>query len=378
MIPGDLVSRPQQAADIALRPVAPTQELTDKLGGLDIGQRVRAEIQAMLPNGTYRALVNQRNITLALPFSAKSGDTLELLVTESDGKTALAVLSHQSKDGAGTQMARESVSTTLSRAAQTIAQLSERPDGSRDGAKGLALNNNQPIAETPPRTASDILPLLKQAIAQSGMFYESHQADWVEGRLAQATLLQEPQGKLSAAETLRQAASAANIGTSPVNVEMPQAPATGTLRDATAPLSQNAAQHAGQIVAPQAQPIVQHQLDALATQNFVWQGQAWPGQAMRWEIEEDGRSAGHTDDDTAPRWRTGLRLALPALGGVSAQIGLDGKQLSIDIRVDEAITETRMRADSAALRQQLDQAGLTLSALHIVQDDSLGGQESQQ
>ena len=60
MIPGDLVSRPQQAADIALRPVAPTQELTDKLGGLDVGQRIRAEIQAMLPNGTYRALVFQK------------------------------------------------------------------------------------------------------------------------------------------------------------------------------------------------------------------------------------------------------------------------------------------------------------------------------
>ena len=86
MIPPDVASRLQSSADVALRPVAPAQELTDKLGGLDVGQRVLAEIQAMLPNGTYRALINQRNITLALPFSAKSGDTLELLVTESDGK----------------------------------------------------------------------------------------------------------------------------------------------------------------------------------------------------------------------------------------------------------------------------------------------------
>lgn len=35
-----------------------------------------AEIQAMLPNGTYRAIINQRNVTLALPFSAKTGDSL--------------------------------------------------------------------------------------------------------------------------------------------------------------------------------------------------------------------------------------------------------------------------------------------------------------
>ena len=42
-----------------------------------------AEIQAMLPNGSYRAVVAQREITLALPFSAKSGDSLELEVVVS-------------------------------------------------------------------------------------------------------------------------------------------------------------------------------------------------------------------------------------------------------------------------------------------------------
>ncbi|MBV5350506.1 hypothetical protein JZU71_05155, partial [bacterium] len=36
-----------------------------------------------------------------------------------------------------------------------------------------------------------------QAITQSGMFYESHQAEWIEGRYQKADLLQEPQGKLS-------------------------------------------------------------------------------------------------------------------------------------------------------------------------------------
>lgn len=35
------------------------------------------------------APINQRNITLALPFSAKAGILSELLVTESDGKLAL-------------------------------------------------------------------------------------------------------------------------------------------------------------------------------------------------------------------------------------------------------------------------------------------------
>jgi hypothetical protein len=60
----------------------------------------------------------------------------------------------------------------------------------------LPLNGNQPIAAGPPNNAQDLLPLLKQAISESGMFYEAHQAEWVEGRYSKAQLLQEPQGRL--------------------------------------------------------------------------------------------------------------------------------------------------------------------------------------
>ena len=64
MIPADLASRMQVSADTTLRPVAPTQEISDKLSGLSAGQRVMAEIQAMLPNGTYRAMINQRKFVV--------------------------------------------------------------------------------------------------------------------------------------------------------------------------------------------------------------------------------------------------------------------------------------------------------------------------
>ena len=57
-------------------PVAAAQKIADVLSNLVPGQRVLAEIQALLPNGNYRAIVAQREITLALPFSAKAGDTL--------------------------------------------------------------------------------------------------------------------------------------------------------------------------------------------------------------------------------------------------------------------------------------------------------------
>ena len=58
MIPADVTSRMQVSADPALRPVAPSQEIADKLPGLVAGQKIMAEIQSLLPNGTYRALIN--------------------------------------------------------------------------------------------------------------------------------------------------------------------------------------------------------------------------------------------------------------------------------------------------------------------------------
>lgn len=52
-----------------------------------------------------------------------------------------------------------------------------------------------------PKTAADLVPVLKQALTESGMFYEAHQARWVAGEFPTENLKQEPQGKLSSAQT---------------------------------------------------------------------------------------------------------------------------------------------------------------------------------
>ena len=406
MIPADVASRLQVSADSALRPVAPSQEIADKLSGLVAGQKVMAEIQAMLPNGTYRAMINQRNITLALPFAAKSGDSLELQVTESDGKLALAVVSRPDAEGGKTAAA---TSATLSRTGQLISTLFSGAREARRGPVALPLNGNQPIASSPPNSANDLLPLLKQAITQSGMFYEAHQAEWVAGRFTKSALLQEPQGKLSlpsafAAAVFEEQASAALLKASlpansgdqpnagPLKTSAPEganpSPATAHLKTAVpADLAQpqaprpgvevapaqnsaesnkpTAVQAQGPVVAPQTQAVVQQQLDALATQNFAWQGQVWPGQDMRWEIDEDGARYAQEDDEAAAKWTTRLNLTLPNLGEFSAQIRLQGNQVSLTMSAGNAKTRDLIRAASLALRSQLDEAGLTLATLGI-------------
>lgn len=370
MIPADVVSRTQVSADLSLRPVAPTQEITDKLSGLAVGQRIMAEIQALLPNGTYRALVNQRNITLALPFSAKSGDALELEVTESDGELSLAVIAHKAAGGGA---AKESVSTTLSRTGQLIGELFSKSGEAGGGTKALLLNGNQPIAGTAPGSAQDILPLLKEAIARSGMFYESHQAEWVAGRFPKAALLQEPQGTLSQPAAFQEAAE--NAATQ-ARIPHPQAGAAEILQGRNAPAAEQTAlqrtvaepaqnQVPGQLVAPQVQSLVHHQLEALASQNFVWQGQIWPGQNMRWEIEEDARHGAPGEEEAENPWNTRLNLVFPNLGGINARISLQGGQIALSIQLDSERSLSLIQASSGLLRQQLADAGLSLTSIGI-------------
>ncbi|MBK8117208.1 MAG: flagellar hook-length control protein FliK [Candidatus Accumulibacter sp.] len=363
MIRADSANRLQPAADIALRPAPPAQEITDKLSGLVAGQRLLAEIQSLMPNGSYRALINQRNVTLALPFAANSGDTIELEVTESDGKLTLAVVAT-----AGSESGRDeggSAATSLSRTGQLISNLLGGPRDGKGGPVALPMNGNQPIATSPPTDAQELLPLLKQAITTSGMFYESHQAEWVDGRYSKEQLLQEPQGKLAPQTPLPQLQQPSTIGD---NIVISGSPADTAPVVAKTPEANTGVAQPSQAVAAQAQSLVQQQLEAFATQNFSWQGQVWPSQPMNWQIDEpkeqrDG--SGRDSDDGSEKWQTRLRLTLPTLGEVDARLHIQGTQITLAVAATDSGTRTLLRDGAASLRIQLEQAGLDLTSIGI-------------
>jgi hypothetical protein len=358
-----------------LRPAPPAQEIADKLPGLVAGQRLLAEVQSLLPNGTYRALINQRNVTLALPFAAKSGDAIELQVAESNGKLTLAVVARTAAEGG--KAGNEASATQLSRTGQLIGTLLA---GTRDGkgsAPPLALNGNQPIATAPLGAAQALVPLLKQAIVQSGMFYEAHQAEWVEGRYSKAQLQQEPQGKLPAESAAPHASPANNPAASLARTVADGAPTPGAAGEAAgkagaapsapSPPSAQPATPAqlAQPVAPQAQGLVQQQLEAFATQNFSWQGQVWPGQQMQWEIQNQTEDRAADHDSAGEKWQTRLHLTLPRLGEVDARLHIHGQQLTLSMTAGDAQTRVLLRSEAATLHSQLEQAGLDLASLGI-------------
>ncbi len=62
-------------------------------------------------------------------------------------------------------------------------------------------------------------------------------------------------------------------------------------------------------------PLVRQQLDMLATGQFRWTGEAWPGAKLDWTIQQDGdeweRGGGGAGAEEDYPWRTRLTLSLP-------------------------------------------------------------------
>jgi len=137
--------------------------------------------------------------------------------------------------------------------------------------------------------------------------------------------------------------------------------ARAALGDASADVAQATSLH------PATMPLVRQQLDLLATDQFRWIGEAWPGARLDWTIEPDG-SGGHAaraaDMEDGIAWRTRLTLTLPSLGTVDADLVLNGTQLIARLGANEAGAERLTRHESE-LRARLLASGLQLGGLSI-------------
>lgn len=195
-------------------------------------------------------------------------------------------------------------------------------------ASTVALSSTSPLLEEASGEAEAWVGPLRQAVKASGMFYEAHQVRWVRGEQTLADIQREPQAKLNQAEF---------AGTRVAELDgMPQ----------------DAARLAGR------------QLQMLEGQPFVWQGQAWPGQMLQWQIEE--RPDGEGDGEQEPAaWRTQMRLKLPRLGGVFAEINLMSQGLKFRLRADDPETLSAMREALPLLTNRLDAAGLAVLGVQI-------------
>ncbi|KVR10447.1 ribonuclease E [Burkholderia ubonensis] len=295
------------------------------------------------------------------------------------------------------------------------------PDAARQAAlpSGQAASSAQAVRDAsaaPPVVA--LRAALAQAVSESGLFYESHLAQWLAGQRPLAALAREPQARLlapadahppaadsvlddlldarlplpspapraAAQQTPGQgtpagapprapahdflgpdvvhARGAGAADARPETADSRWTPARAALADAASPDAQGAAPVT---VHPAAVPLVRQQLDVLATDQFRWIGEAWPGARLDWTIEPDdsgGHAARGDDAGDGIAWRTRLTLTLPSLGTVDAELVLNGEQLVARLRANE-IGAGRLARHEGALRQRLEASGLQLGGLSI-------------
>ncbi len=349
MIPSDLAVRLRLLAESQINPVTPAHEIPPDLPELPVGQRFIARIESPLPDGTFRALVAGRSLTLALQQPARQGDTLELIVA---GRSAGLVVAERADEAAARQSSAQPT-PTLSHAARIIGAVLA---GEEHAPRPATIVRAAPLLATPPAQAAELVPALRQTIAESGLFYESHQALWVAGRYPAEALAREPQSRHAPARTAAQTAAAAQPEAA---IEAPPPPAEnieqGAARGGAAPPP---------ALPAELQSLVQQQLDVAATQHVVWRGEIWPGQRLDWEIEAEERPPDRAGEEPAETWSTTLRLSLPGLGDVDAALRLSPGKVSLAMTAAAEGAET-LRAGLPALAASFAAAGLPPLAAEI-------------
>jgi hypothetical protein len=286
--------------------------------------------------------------------------------------------------------------------------------GGANAAQGSSAAANIVAAPLP---VAELAAALARTVEESGLFYESHLAQWLSGQRPVESLAGEAQNHLADAPSQpltdashdaddanawTQGRPSGNTGAAAFAATArgePDGPHTQSARFTTFDLAthdlidmpagpartaqQAAASHAAGVDDPNAHqqqamqaalhpatiPLVRQQLDLLATGQFRWTGEAWPGARLDWTIEQEGdewRRSGDgaaSADDEYP-WRTRLTLSLPSLGTVDAELTLTGTRLSARVQASPG-GAARLAAQGETFRQRLAQAGIELSGLSI-------------
>ncbi len=178
----------------------------------------------------------------------------------------------------------------------------------------------------------------------------------VFGRSNPAQLQLEPQAKLTKAGVPTDAEAARPRSDAPAaSRASADAPATSGSSSTPAPGTPVSGIHQDLTV------LVRQQLDVLANQALTWQGEAWPGTPMEWEVERE--PYGGDPDSAVPTWATRLKLDLPRLGLVDARLNLAGDQIVLQLVAPHSAAEINDSSDQ--LRARLLASGLTLSHLVV-------------
>jgi hypothetical protein len=392
MIHNDVINQLQLLVKTTAPPLLEVAETPADLPHWTAGQKLPAHVLASLPNGRFQVSVGDQVLDMNLPKNTQPGENLMLVYVASQPRLTFVLsrdtpLSPKTNAGAAATLAASNAAAalaaaddavplaaagagarqpvTLSDTARFIGALMQKVSQQQDDATASSQVKAAAVVTAPPADSRQFALALRGALSQSGLFYESHQAQWVAGERPMAELLREPQGALSLRASPEQLASNASVASQPPVGDAQEAQLMVTLQPDGAHVASGKGM---EMVRPETLPLIQQQLQTLDTHQLVWQGQVWPGQQMDWVVEErDAREQGSADE-AAENWNTRLRLTMPNLGEVSATLAFGAQGLRINLAAADLATAETLKTAQMRLHHSLEAAGLSLSGLTVEHD----------
>jgi len=352
MLPANLISALQILSNSGRPLVTGTPETSRPVTNLEPGQQVQGFVQSKVDEGLFKVQVAGQLLQMRLPGNIQSGDTIRL-----------EVLSLQPRITFGMVASTNPLSTPeqIGSAARLLSNLAERPVERPvvEQAGGKAV---WPAREQVP-DAKLLAGALRETLGKSGLFYESHQAQWIRGERSIGQLLEEPQNQLTGRNLLPEQQGLP--GKSPLaqtslasGAEQQAAADRTSTMQANTPAQARTAGETAQPIAKELVHLVQQQLHTLEQHHLVWLGQVWPGQQMQWEIQGQPKRESPQQEDR--QWSTEMELALPRLGDVHARLVFSGSELRLALRAADPATVGMFNRALPGLRDTLAEAGISL------------------
>ncbi|WP_199102446.1 flagellar hook-length control protein FliK [Aquitalea sp. ASV11] len=303
-----------------------------KLPPLMLGEQVSAQVVDSKDNGQQLSVLIKNSLfNLIVPQGMTvSGNNLSLKVA-----TLAPTLSFALQEQTSEAAQDGSVEVQLSPASKYLTGMLQT---SKPGLPATDLSLD--VAKQQPAQTAETL---KNNVSQSGLFYESHLKEWLDGRHNLSQVQQEPQSRLL----------------SKLNEDL----ASHDSRSNTA----SASSLSPRTVAPELANLVQRQLDIVENQQLQLNGYAWPGQPMQLQIQQEhtNERTGSLGADEVGVWSTSLSLKLPALGGVAARVRLVGQNVQVSFVAEEDEASGLIQQHAEQLQTGMAAAGLTLANLVV-------------
>lgn len=353
MLPAELVNT-LKALALTQKPLpaaAPDPVKASAGSTFEQGQKFQGQVMAEVSTGVFKVRVANQTVQMQLPTNIRSGDTVELQVLSLQPRLTFGIAASSNPLSTPEQL------SSASRLISALAQQHPQPEKAQIRASQAA-----PlwVSGKPPQV-QQLATQLREALSNSGLFYESHQAQWLEGARTTAQLMQEPQNRLPTGQS-----QPTMPGQQPANTSQ----ATSTAN--ALPPSMAAAQASGSAlpnIPPHLQPLVQQQLNVLETGQLLWQGQIWPGQDMQWEIHEQP-SGSRLSGESGRQWVTQLHLDLPQLGPVTAMLRFNSAGVSLTLDASASDTRSLLGNASSQLVAALSSAGIPVVSTLVTKHES--------